>query len=127
MVEKILAEISPLIITNVRKSLGKSNYRTPLGPQTTVYENGKQSSGFNSKGSDNELVEKILAELSPFIEGAITSHFSNENVSTQSKHDSEPDFYIGKGAGGDDKQFVNSLISELLPTIQTLIRGQLGK
>ena len=121
---RILSQLTPLIITNVQKSLNSSDYKKPLGSKGIIYQNDKQSSGFISEGSsDNQLVERILLELSPFIEGAIARYFSNQNLS---QTNSQPDFYVDSSEDINDQQLVNTILTELLPTIQMIIKGKLS-
>ena len=119
--DTILAKLAPSIISNVRKSLGENEYRASLGSYPNSYQNEEQYPGVDIKTTDEELAEKILGELSPFIEGSLTTYLSNKKGFGQPKDV----FEAGTETTDEDTSFVTDLVAELTPTIQTLTRNKL--
>jgi hypothetical protein len=103
--DSILAKSTPSIESDVVKSLGQ-NY----GKRTS---NSRNTSKLSPKLGDEELADKILGNLTPFIQGSVGRYFSNQNGNTA---------YTST----DDDNFTDGLIDELLPTIQTMIGSKLG-
>ena len=122
--QRILTELTPLILQSVPKSLGHSDKRTLSLSQGELHHT-KNSSPLNAESSDNELADAILAQLSPLVEEKLRKDLKTEYVSSNPNIRSKIGPSIEDSTGKNERSLINSIISELAPAIQTLVSSSL--
>ena len=95
----------------------------PPSGQTSPNDNQniKANENLNSVANteQDKLCHQILKKLSPFIQGSLTRYLSNQS--------SGSNIYDEVQKLPDDKEFLDKLVNELLPAIQTLARSKVAK
>ena len=114
--ELILSKLTPEIARSVRKSSDNGNKKTSQ-PTSSSNKNANLDSVANTE--EDKLCYQILKELSPFIQGTLARYLSNQS--------SGSNIYDEVQKLPDDREFLDKLINELLPAIQTLARSKVAK
>ena len=124
LVERIMTQLTPLILRSVPTS-SMSNDNSQLSLSQGELYHTKDPSSFNVGSSDNELVDAILAQLTPHIEGSITGYLNTEYASSNPKPQSKIGSSTEESNDKNERNFINSIISNLTPHIQTLVASSL--